>query len=358
MENENKTSDPAADLFQGSFVKNPHDKYARYSLQIREIALAFFQYALDEPMKALLDWETLTLTNDSYIDEELQGHFTDICYSGMTVAGHYFRISLLIEHKSEPPERGEITEQLGRYIFNGRRNDSKKGQPLTLTIPIVLYHGRKPLKAETPATIFPGAPKMLHRYVPSFDYVIVDLGATTDETLTALEFPPLRQFLLALKYSRNEKMLAHFWTNFLKFAEGINGQLLYVRFVVVTVRYLSANSKTILKKIHLMDNATASPEEKVFKSYLDDWFEEAKAKALREGMEQGMEKGIKKGMEKGIEKGIEKGLEKGMAQGLEKGMENTIRTFIVKNPTWTDRQIADCFDVTLSFVKKIRTAIK
>jgi hypothetical protein len=205
MDRENKNPEPLDDFAKLSFLNNPHDKYARYSLQIRDLAVAFFQFVLDVPTKMLVDWETLQLSNDSYIDEELQGHYTDVCYSGMTVAGHPFRITLLIEHKSVPPEPGEITEQIGRYIFNGRRDDLKKGQSLTLTISIVLYHGRKRLIRETPATIFPGVPEMFHCYVPSFIYIIVDLGITSDETIKELDFPALRQFLMALKYSRNEK---------------------------------------------------------------------------------------------------------------------------------------------------------
>lgn len=58
----------------------------------------------------------------------------------------------------------------------------------------------------------------------------------------------------------------------------------------------------------------------------------------------------KKGMEKGIEKGIEKGMEK----GIEKGMEKTIRLFLLKNPDWTDQQVADCFEVTPAFVRTLR----
>jgi Putative transposase, YhgA-like len=321
MDSENKTPEPLDDFAKLSFLNNPHDKYARYSLQIRDLALAFFQFALDVPTKILVDWETLQLSNNSYIDEELQGHYTDVCYSGMTVAGNPFRIALLIES-------GEITEQIGRYIFNGRRDDLKKGQSLTLTIPIVLYHGRKRLTPETPATIFPGAPEMLHCYVPSFTYVIVDLGATSDETIKQVEFPALQQFLMALKYSRNEKKIALFWTDFLKFATGLNEQLLYIRFAVVTFRYLSATSTTIFKKINEMKNITASPEEKILNTYLEDRFEEAWTLGIKEGKK----------------------------EGIKEGMENTILIFISKNPALTDGQIADLFEVSLSFVQKIRTS--
>ncbi|MDX2279499.1 MAG: hypothetical protein NW218_07920 [Saprospiraceae bacterium] len=51
--------------------------------------------------------------------------------------------------------------------------------------------------------------------------------------------------------------------------------------------------------------------------------------------------------------------EEGRAEGIEKGrkegIENTIRLFLIKNPNWTDQQVAECFEVTIEFVGKIRT---
>jgi hypothetical protein len=74
-----------------------------------------------------------------------------------------------------------------------------------------------------------------------------------------------------------------------------------------------------------MNTATATREEKVFNSYLEDRFEEA--------------------------------WNKGIKQGMEKGIETTIRIFITKNLTWTDQQVAESFEVSLDFVKKVRSML-
>ena len=349
MENKDKKHDPSEDLQHLSFVKNPHDKYARYSLQIRELAIAFFQYALSDAIKSLLDWDSLQLSNDSFIDEHLQGHYTDICYTGSTLDSQPFRISLLLEHKSEPPKSGEITEQIGRYIFNGRREDIKNKRPLTLIIPIVLYHGTQRLRAETPLTIFPSVPSTLHKYVPAFEYEIVDLVSRSEEDLNEIDFSPLRHFLLALKYSRNEKKIALFWTDFLNFAASVDGQLVYIRFVIVTARYLSTTSKTFQKRISNMNTATATREEKVFHSILEDRFEEAWTKGIEQGVKQGVEIGVKQGVEIGVKQGVE--------IGVKQGVEIVVRTFIIKNPQLTDQQIAEIFDLPQDFVKKVRDTL-
>lgn len=318
MENKTAQPDPPED---NPFVNNPHDKYVRYSLQIRELAIAFFQFALDEPLINLLNWETFQPADESFIDEKLKGHYTDVCYRGQTIGQKPVRLALLIEHKSEPPASGEMTEQLGRYIFNARQSDRSSGNALTLTVPIVLYHGKKRLRLETPAVIYPEAVPALLDFVPAFHYYIVDLGAIPDEEVNSPVVPALRQFLLALKYSRNEKMILEFWADFLKFATVIREHHPYIHFVSVTVRYLNNTSRSIQNKFQDMDNSKATTlEEKLFKEYMDEWRQEGR----QEGIEQGFKTAI------------------------------AIQKLILKNPSWTDQQIADSLKVLVSQVKKVR----
>ncbi|MBN8788485.1 MAG: hypothetical protein J0I84_15455 [Terrimonas sp.] len=65
------------------------------------------------------------------------------------------------------------------------------------------------------------------------------------------------------------------------------------------------------------------------------------------------EEGIEIGMKKGIEKGIQKGMEKGMEQGKQDVIENLITKLGL-----SDKQVADIAEVPVSFVKKIRAALK
>jgi len=324
MENKTTQSDPPEDK---PFVNNPHDKYVRYSLQIRELAIAFFQFALDETLINLLAWETFQPADESFIDENLKGHYTDVCYKGMTASQKPIRIALLVEHKSVPPAKGEITEQLGRYIFNARQSDRTSGNALSLTVPIVLYHGKKRLRLETPAAIYPETVPALLEFVPAFNYYIVDLGAIPDEEVDSPVVPALRQFLLALKYSRNEKMILDFWADFLKFAAAIREHHPYIHFVSVTVRYLNNTSRSIQNKFQDMDNRTTTTlEEKLFKEYMDEWRQE------------------------GIEKGIKK--------GIEQGLEIAIQRLMLKKPDWTDQEVADALVISVALVKKIRNELK
>ena len=72
-----------------------------------------------------------------------------------------------------------------------------------------------------------------------------------------------------------------------------------------------------------------------------------------EGIEIGLERGIKKGLEKGREEGIEEGLEKGIAKGKREVIENLITKLGL-----SDKQVADVTEMQVSFVRKIRAALK
>ena len=333
------------------FVHQPHDKYVRYALQIRALALEFLQFSLEVRIRDLIDWDTLQLSKDSFIDEKLKAHYSDICYTGYMIGKEPFRIATLIEHKSDPPGKGELTLQLVRYISNIWQDDIKHNRSLTLTIPIVLYHGNPGLKKETVASLFAEAPDWSHAFIPSFDYVLVDLSIQTDEALDALKMMYLGKFLTALKHSRDNAYIAFYWKKFVIFAPTEINERVLRQFAVATVLYLNATSTVFNQNLKKMDTLLTTEEQTTFKPYLIELYE----KMMGEAEEKGMEKGIEKGMEKGIEKGMEKGIEKGMEKGIEKGMEKTIRLFLLKNPDWTDRQVADCFEVTPTFVHKLRT---
>jgi hypothetical protein len=190
---------------------------------------------------------------------------------------------------------------------------------------IVLYHGRTPIPKEDLSYLFPTVPAWVLGYVPDFNYVLVDLSLTEDAALEKQVFLPLFNFLLALKYSRNDAAILVFWEKFVNFAVQVNQQPDYASFVWVTVRYLSYTSPVFSQKIRTMHNTATSPSEKVFKTYLDELYEN------------------------GLQLGIEKGIEKGQILA--------IKTFLLKNPDWTDRQVSACFEVDEALVKTIRNEI-
>jgi hypothetical protein len=76
------------------FLHHPHDRYVRFALQIRDLAMEFLQYSLDTRTKALIDWDSLQISKESYIDERLKAHYSDICYTGLMPTFDYILVDL------------------------------------------------------------------------------------------------------------------------------------------------------------------------------------------------------------------------------------------------------------------------
>jgi predicted transposase/invertase (TIGR01784 family) len=314
----NRNTDP---LDIRHFLNQPHDKFVRTILQHRELALQIIEYAIGPELFDLLDIDTLRLTNTSFIDEKLQINLADICYEGETKDKHPFRICLLFEHKSDPYDA--FYEQLNRYISNIWLEDRKQQKPLRLSIPILIHHGTKPVERITPKTLFPSAPAALLRYVPAFDYIILDVAAIPDETIENLRFWALRNVFLALKHSRNEKYLEVNWKKFIIFASDFKDNEEQYYIIQATITYMISVSETIQKKFENLDTVL-SPEEKdkippfVFGKY------------------------------------FLQGKEEGLMEGMEKGMEKMLRSYLNNNPSAQDEDVARLFDIELHFVQQVR----
>jgi hypothetical protein len=51
---------------------------------------------------------------------------------------------------------------------------------------------------------------------------------------------------------------------------------------------------------------------------------------------------------------IDESMEKGMEMGIEQGMEKILLAYLNKNPQLKDEQVAEIFDVSVSFVAQVR----
>ncbi|MCP4348326.1 MAG: Rpn family recombination-promoting nuclease/putative transposase [Desulfobacterales bacterium] len=80
-------------------MKNPHDKFFKETLTQRENALSFFREYLPADIVAKLDWRTLKITKDTFVEPELRERFSDIVYK-IRAKGRQIFIYLLLEHQS------------------------------------------------------------------------------------------------------------------------------------------------------------------------------------------------------------------------------------------------------------------
>jgi predicted transposase YdaD len=307
MSKKKKASGPES-LDINHFIHQPHDKYVRAILQSKVIVVQIIEFVVPKSIFALLDLRTLKLTNASFINEQLQINLADICYEGKTKTGKPFRICLLFEHKSD----GSVVvvyEQLNRYIANVWVEDRKQDRALTLSIPILIAHGSTPVVKESPVTLFPDAPEELLRFVPLFDYLILDTALLTEETIVNLKFLALRNVLLALKYSRDENYLRENWKKVIIFATKFKTDKSYFFVIQSTITYMVSISKTVQQNLSNIDNVLTSNEQEMVRPFF-------------------------------------------LQKYIQEGLMIAIRSFMKKNPDMEIKQVADLFDVDIELVEQ------
>jgi len=120
---------------------NPHDRFFKDLLSRPEAAVDFLTNYLPPEIAALLDLSAPELVKDSFVDEELRQHFSDLLYRVNLKRGGDALIYILFEHKSGPDEwialqllRNEI-----RALEAARRNGMEER---LLIFPLVFYQER------------------------------------------------------------------------------------------------------------------------------------------------------------------------------------------------------------------------
>ena len=81
-------------------IVNPHDKFFKETFSNRENAIDLISGLLPEELKSNLDFNSMELDNNSYIDQAMNEYFSDLVYTVNYKGKTELKISLLLEHKS------------------------------------------------------------------------------------------------------------------------------------------------------------------------------------------------------------------------------------------------------------------
>lgn len=119
--------------------KNPHDAFFKHFMTKPEIAADFLRQHLPPEVLAETDLSALVLQKDTFVDEALREHFSDLIYQAPWKAGGVIHIYLLFDHKSYVD--GWVLLQLLRYKVFIWEKDKLTAGVLTPVIPLVVYHG-------------------------------------------------------------------------------------------------------------------------------------------------------------------------------------------------------------------------
>jgi predicted transposase/invertase (TIGR01784 family) len=131
---------------------------------------------------ALLNLDTLSLTEDTFIDEEMRQHQADLLYQVRLQDGQHAYVYFLFEHKSYPDRM--VALQLLRYLVRFWEQQADAGQfPLPPIMPLVVYHGERPWPYPTTFAALVEGSEALRPYLPQFQYYLSDFSHLSDETI-------------------------------------------------------------------------------------------------------------------------------------------------------------------------------
>ena len=268
-----------------SEIKSPHDSFCKEIMSRLEVAADFLTNYLPPDIVALLDLSGLDLIKDSFVDEELRKHFSDLLYCAPMQEGGEAFIYILFEHKSRPDRW--VAFQLLRYeikIWEPMAR-SREGK-LPPIFPIVFYHGQERwnaprdfvgLIADAPDE---GGTHSLIKHQPWLEYYLCDFSTPAAEEVRGGAL--LCAYLLLMKYIHSDDLGARL--------PGIFGRLsrlspeAVMGFLSVALRYLSIASHKLNVEDVRMAIQEVFPEKEfpVIAPFALTWIEEGRQEGRQE----------------------------------------------------------------------------
>jgi predicted transposase/invertase (TIGR01784 family) len=213
-------------------IDNIHDKFFKESFSRKQTVKGLIQELFPTYLRDNINIESLELTNNSFVDESLNEHFADLVYSCQYKGKQQIQISFLFEHKSYQEQYPQF--QLIKYLVNAWEQNKKQKKPLVMTIPIVIYHGKKAWKYERLNQYFKGLDDYLTNFLPDFDYLLIDISKFSDDEILNFRNRFLSLSFILLKNSRIKKYLASITESFINLIRDIEnqGDMNYIKYTV------------------------------------------------------------------------------------------------------------------------------
>ncbi len=185
---------------------NSHDRFFKELFSKKEDVSEFVAKTFPPEIARSLDLETLELDKTEYVDRRLRTSFSDVVYNCKYGKDTNIKISLLFEHKSYPESYPHL--QLLGYMLKIWEIQIKQKEELTPIIPIIFYHGKKKWKNKPFDKFFNGIDETLQRFIPKFDYQLIDTSDFTDKEIIKLfKSLQLQIGILVMKNIFNEQKI-------------------------------------------------------------------------------------------------------------------------------------------------------
>jgi predicted transposase/invertase (TIGR01784 family) len=180
--------------------KDPHDRFFKTIMADENNVRLFVKEFLPHDISKEITLEKMKLLPTEKLRRYRKYHM-DLaveCEIGQKKGQLYF----IFEHKSYP-NRKVLLQILG-YMYALWDEQERTSKPLTPIIPVVIYHGMHPWNIPTAfLSQFEGLKEPIKRYMPEFEYALVDLTTLSDEEIRkrAKDNAFLAESLRVMKYA-------------------------------------------------------------------------------------------------------------------------------------------------------------
>lgn len=325
-------------------VQHTHDKFFRESFSRQEIVTSFIEEYLPPEIVAPIRMETLQLASESYVDEELRDHHTDVLYTVQLDTGDEIHLYFLFEHKSFPDR--EVALQLLRYQVRIWERDKADGAGIRPILPIVIYHGRTAWNIPDDfQALFGVLPDGVSEHLPQFRYLLYDYSLAADTPLRGSIW--LMSCLSALRnvfYAHEKDKLKTLITVAFELGKLPNGR----QYFTLILYYLTQSNRKLTRDL-LEETMQEQGKEG------EDLIMTVAEVYRQEGREQGIKQGIKEGIKEGLKEGREQ-MRKEMEYQVQRMYRLVKILFTIEGKT--DDEISDMTGLPIEEVQQIRLEVE
>lgn len=184
---------PAADGGRAPANARDHDASYKLVFSFREVVRDLIHGFIGHPWLRSLDWNSLEPVPGSYVSDRLRYGINDVVWR-IGVAGQDQPLYLLIEFQSrvDADMAARMLAYVGMfYRDESRRRDRRRGRRsgprYPAVLPIVLYNGSRPWRANTEiATMISPLPQSMASHQPRLNYCLIDRTRYTDSQLAGM----------------------------------------------------------------------------------------------------------------------------------------------------------------------------
>lgn len=235
-------------------IKSIHDKTFKNALSDVRVAQDFFKHHLPANIQNLVDLNTLKLSQNTYIDEELREFQSDVLYEVMLKNGtDSAYLYLLTEHQSKVDPL--MPYRIWNYkvkIWDQHLKQTNE-QTLPLIFCLVFYHGREPYDGPRNIADIIRAPRDIVEHDLFGPFELADTHDITDEEIRQRCWSAILQFMFKHAYDREAFLLTSTITELLRKLEGEPGSAIYANTLLkywIGTAETSVDPNTVIDAIH------------------------------------------------------------------------------------------------------------